>query len=180
MLLLVSALWSRLKNPYWIFRSVYHVVSIVSIVFTLVSLLYSGFFEHRAWLNERIADSYASVEEMQGIVLKEILEKVPSIANGDSQLSAEDMLDLRLTLADLSIVVSRVDAPSGEVADASRVYRERIAGLSNAVINYNPLRPESHADLVLAVDRFDVAAQNFANVVENRIGSFRKSLLPSS
>ena len=163
-------------------RILYHCIAIPSMFFaiaSLASLLYYGFFEHRDWVNERIAAGYQKVEEQQVTVLEMILEVVPSRANDYHPPNPEQLAKLRTELSKLSGRVAGVDAVSEELISASSAYRGSISKLTGALVLYSPDDSESHGKLLLAVDRLDLAAQDYAEAVEARIGRFTRTLLPS-
>lgn len=161
------------------FRVIYNVISIVCIIFTFGSVLYYGFFDHRTWMTERIAASYSAVEAQQTVVLQLLISTIPSRANGDAAPSRDKIAALQTALIQLSGKVTQVDIVSADMAEASDLYRDRIATLAGALVRFNPNEDSSQAELQLAVDRWDVAARTYADAVENHIGSFTRTV-PSS
>lgn len=161
-------------------RVAYAIVSIVSIVFTVVSLIYYGFFDHRIWVNQRIADSYVLVESKQIEVAQLLVEIVPNRGNDYATPQQERLSELRKALTELSGTVTQVDTISEEVVLASNVYRGRIAELSGALVRFDSEQSETQGELLLAVDLWDQAAKQFADAVESRIGRFSQTLLPSA
>jgi hypothetical protein len=176
-------MWNAIKQIYDAsgpLRAVYHSIAIVSMVFTVLSLVFSGFFDHRIWVNERLAASYALVEEKQISVLELILATVPSRATDDRTPQPQQLVDLRMALTQLSGRVAGVDAVSSEIVEASNAYRGQIAELSGALIRYSATNPQSHGELLLAVDRWDRAAADYSVAVESRINRFTRTILPSA
>jgi hypothetical protein len=156
-------MWNAIKQIYDAsgpLRAVYHSIAIVSMVFTVLSLVFSGFFDHRIWVNERLAASYALVEEKQISVLELILATVPSRATDDRTPQPQQLVDLRMALTQLS---------GGQIAE-----------LSGALIRYSATNPQSHGELLLAVDRWDRAAADYSVAVESRINRFTRTILPSA
>ncbi len=160
-------------------RAVYHLLAIVSLVFTIGSAFYYGFYDHRTWITERVAESYSEVEAQQTVVLQLLISTIPSNANGDEVPSKDKITALQTALIQLSGKVTRVDIVSADMAEASDLYRDSIANLAGALVRFNPNEPESYGELQLSVDRWDVAARTYANAVENHIGSFSRTV-PSS
>lgn len=176
-------MWNVIKQAYDAsgpLRAVYHGIAIVSMAFTFFSLVFSGFFDHRIWVNERLAASYALVEKEQISVLELILATVPSRATNDRTPQPEELAALREALVQLSGRVARVDAVSSEIVEASNSYRGQIAELSGALIRYSATNPQSHGELLLAVDRWDRAAADYAVAVESRINRFTRTIMPSA
>lgn len=174
---------SGLIKNFWSFstplRVAYKIISFICIVYTVTNVMYNGFFEHRNWLNTRISEQYAGVEETQTIVLKLILDTVPSRRNNDAPPTKEEVDILTRALAELSGKVSQVDATSTDVVRAADKYRGSISKLSGALVRYDYEDSETQTELLAAVDDWDVAAKQYSSAIENRIGSFFGTLLPS-
>lgn len=160
-------------------RVAWNLVSIVSVLFTLASLLYYGFFDHRDWVTKRVAEQYKAVEAQQLEVLNLIYATVPSRANQDRIPSSEQLQSLQRALLRLSGTVTQVDNVSSEMVEASDSYRQSIASLTGALVGLDPADPSTRASLLRAVDRWDIAARTFADAIEGHIGSFTNTL-PSS
>lgn len=160
-------------------RFIYNLISIVSIIFTVGSLIYYGFFDHREWTTKRVAAQYEAVEDQQLKVADLILSTVPSNANDDRVPSKEEVQALRRALLNLSGTITQVDNVSENMIEASDVYRASISALAGALVHYDPSEPVTQAQLHQAVDLWDRAARTYANAVEGHIGSFTRTL-PSS
>lgn len=149
-------------------------------IFTFVYLTYYNYFDHRQWVNQRLATAYAAVELSQSEVLNTAVEVLPSASNSDRPPNPEQIKLLRSELLDLSSAISQLDEISPDIAEASTRYRGSVSELVKALSRYDPAVPETQALLVLAVDRWDVSARQFSQVVEPRISSFRRTLVPST
>jgi hypothetical protein len=160
-------------------RLIYNILSIISIVFTALSLIYYGFFDHRVWITQRVAEQYQQVEKKQISVASLLIATVPSRSNGDTPPTAEQILLLQEQLLQLSGTVTQVDAVSDAMIEVSNRYRGSISELASALIRYDPEDSFTHGELFQAVDRWDVAAREYSDVVESHIGSFSRTL-PSS
>lgn len=147
--------------------------------FTFVSLIYYGYFDHRQWVNERLAAAYAAVEASQAEVLQTAVEVLPSTSNSDTPPNAVQITLLRSKLLELSAAISQLDDISPDIAEASVRYRGSVSTLVGALSRYDPEIPETQALLTLALDRWDVSALQFAQTVEPRISKFRKTLVPA-
>jgi len=160
-------------------RFIYNLVAVLCMIFTIVSLVYGGYFAHRAELNDRLVENYVEVEKAQTALVKLLIETLPSKATNDTPLSNENAKSIRTALADLAGSVSRVDGSGDKVLLASKSYRGAISSLSGAVVRYSPDYPITQFELLKAVDDLDKAMDTYANALERRTGSFIRTLWPS-
>lgn len=162
------------------FRYLFLFVAIISSVTTFLGLVTVDFFDHRQWSNERMAEKYERVEQAQGTVASLSIVTIPSKSNRDQFPSNQQLELLRDALIDLQTRVTEVDVNSSEIEKVGNEYRASIAGFISALSNLRSENPQSFSTLLVSADRWDKAAKNYSDTVENRINSFSKTLLPST
>lgn len=160
-------------------RFVFSLVALASAIATAVSLGYVDYFAPRESVNQQIIDGYKVVNEQQGKVVKIAADVLPSVYTEDQIPTDADREKLRKALIDLSVQLSGV-LEGSDLSEPANQYRSSIAEFMKMLVLLNENNPTSYSNVLLSALKWDAAAKKYKKAVEERTGSYFKTLLPSA